>query len=173
MKRCMLLLVFTISLVGLPAGCGGGGGGTQGPAGLGSGGGKKGGDKPKEDTTPKKEDPEAVAALEKLVATTETNAAGEDVVVMRVTVDKNEDGRVVLVNFDGNRKVRNSDLKHLEGTPFVETFSASGTAITDAGLKRLAALRELKQLFLRGNSYITGDGLAELKGLKKLEVLGL
>ena len=121
MKRTIGLLLLTVSLACLAGGCGGDGG-PEGPAGL--TGGKTGGDQPdggpstaEEPAPPGKEDPEAIAKLEELGA----------------SLEKNDAGKVTLVNLDG-KEIRNSDLRYLEGTPFVETFSASNTALTRPGL---------------------------------------
>jgi hypothetical protein len=56
--------------------------------------------------------------------------------------------------------------------PELERLVLGDVAATDAGLERLAALRDLKSLNL-GTTQVTDDGLAHLAGLTRLELLRL
>lgn len=161
MKRGTFLLVFLVSLVWLFGGCGGGDDVPVGPAGLttpkpedGTDGGTPAEEEPEK---PREQDPEAITKLEELGA----------------ILEKNDDGTFVVVRLDENTKVRNSDMRLIEGVPFVETFSANQTAITDAGLKRLAPCRDIRELSLMGNPMLTGSGFEELQKLDKIESLAL
>ena len=116
------------------------------------------------------------------------DALGEDlfITVIGVNLDK--------VDADDN------DLNHLKGLPYLKRLDLESTSVTDAGLKLLADLEHLMRLDLqetqvtneglrhiseltelrvlllgdiRGNSGIGDAGLTHLKGLSRLEHLGL
>ena len=54
----------------------------------------------------------------------------------------------------------------------MERLDLSETQVTDAGLKRIAELRELHSLSL-DDTRVTDEGLKQLRGLKKLTMLAI
>jgi uncharacterized protein (TIGR02996 family) len=61
----------------------------------------------------------------------------------------------------------------LETLTGLETLDLAWAAVTDATLRRLAALKRLRALNLYGNDAITDDGLRHLAGLTELRILDL
>ena len=72
-----------------------------------------------------------------------------------------------------NRPVTDLDLAPLACLDRLEEFHISGAPITDAGLKHLANLKELRILSLWETPRITDAGLAYLTALTKLQHLNL
>ena len=84
----------------------------------------------------------------------------------------------------GSTEVTDTGLSHVKDLSELRQLSLENTRITDQGLKSLAALTSLKWLHLDNNVsdgngkiikrvQITDDGLANLKGLRNLELLDL
>jgi endonuclease YncB( thermonuclease family) len=93
----------------------------------------------------------------------------------RITVDRKKPGKpVVAIAFRANLgKVTDNDLVHLKAFPDLRTVELPSKPITDAGLEQLAALPRLEELDLAW-SKVTAGGTARLvKGLTKLQRLGL
>ena len=63
-------------------------------------------------------------------------------------------------------------VEHLEGVPRVSSLGISGRKVTDAGLKSIATLGQLKGLYIYATS-ITDSGLEEIRGLHELERLSI
>src|SRR5262249_2933860 len=72
-----------------------------------------------------------------------------------------------------NRPVTDLDLAPLAGLDRLEEFHISGAPITDARLKHLANLKELRIVSLWETRGITDAGLAHLSSLTKLQTLNL
>jgi Ricin-type beta-trefoil lectin domain-like/Leucine Rich repeat len=68
--------------------------------------------------------------------------------------------------------VTDAGLKELAGLKGLQQLYLGGTEVTDAGLKELAGLKRLQRLHLGGRQ-VTDAGLKELAGLKGLQTLGL
>lgn len=86
----------------------------------------------------------------------------------RLSRDTKAEGKpVVEVSFGPvNKKVTNDGLKELAGLKSLKTLTMFFCdQITDAGMKHVKELAALDTLNL-GNTGVTDDGLAELKGLK-------
>ncbi len=79
--------------------------------------------------------------------------------------------RVVGLSFFG-ANLRDDDLAHLTGLPYLTRLDLSRTQVTDAGLEHLKALSGLQELNLM-RTRVTDAGLEHLKGLNKLQVLDL
>ena len=80
-------------------------------------------------------------------------------------------GAVVGVNLN-DRNITDAGLAHLAALPQLRELWLDGNQITDAGLAHLAALPQLQKLFLDGTQ-ITDAGLAHLAGLTQLQELWL
>jgi hypothetical protein len=90
------------------------------------------------------------------------------------TDDKLPGKPVVEVDLSGT-KVTDAGLKHLAALKGLWRLDLSGTKVTDAGMKPLTALKGLKELFLANNPKVTDKGLKELTaltGLQRLELSG-
>ena len=79
-----------------------------------------------------------------------------------------EDKAAAFVEKLGGKVVRDEKLP---GKPVIEVNLCDG-AVTDAGLKELAALKSLTALNL-GHTKVTDPGLKELAPLKNLKILSL
>ncbi len=64
-----------------------------------------------------------------------------------------------------------SDLMSLSGLTNLEDLSLTGPGIGDAGLKHLAALTNLKYLYIQGGANLTADGLRHLANMRRLDSL--
>jgi RNA polymerase sigma factor (sigma-70 family) len=72
----------------------------------------------------------------------------------------------------GCHAVTDAGLKEIKDLNELRVLRLGGTAVTDAGLKELKGLKELRHLGLAGTQ-VTDKGLKELKGLKNLRELVL
>src|SRR5437879_1937348 len=88
----------------------------------------------------------------------------------RVTRDASS--RVTAVNLRASW-VTDSDLGMLERLPNLRKLDLSYTHITDLGLERLKPLAGITDLNLCYAEHVTDEGLAHLKGWKKLERLNV
>jgi Leucine-rich repeat (LRR) protein len=89
-----------------------------------------------------------------------------------ITRDKKaKDEPIVGVKLSGP-KVTDAGLKHLAGLKQLRTVNLYNTKVTDAGLKHLAGLKQLQRLYLI-DTQVTDAGLNELAGLKQLQRLYL
>lgn len=104
-------------------------------------------------STPPKDDPAAVAALEKLGA----ELTSKDGVVVGVVLPST---------------AVDDDLKHLAGLPSLQTLSAEVRGVHDAGLALLKGHPGLKTLKLE-QSEVTNAGMEHLQALPKLEEIDL
>jgi hypothetical protein len=88
----------------------------------------------------------------------------------RITRDEKAKGKpIVRVELDGP-KVTDAGLKHLARLKQLRTLYLGGTKVTDAGLKELAGLKQLQKLGLSGTK-VTDKGIADLKkALPKLVI---
>lgn len=80
--------------------------------------------------------------------------------------------RVVFVNFFGNDRVADDDLKCLASLPALEGVSLARTKVTNRGLAHLAGLKKLTNLNLQETA-VGNDGLKHLQGATGLRKLGL
>ena len=71
-----------------------------------------------------------------------------------------------------NTQVTDAGLKHLRGLTQLRTLSSANTQVTDAGLEHLRGLTQLQWLFLV-NTQVTDAGLKHLRGLTQLQMLSL
>jgi len=91
----------------------------------------------------------------------------------KVTRDDKQPGKpVVAVNLADCRKVTDADLKGLKDLPDLRELNLGGTPVTDAGMKELKDLKNLRTLGLVATK-ATEAGLKELKGLTGLQTLYL
>jgi hypothetical protein len=75
---------------------------------------------------------------------------------------------VVWISFSDNNRVKDADLKYLEGMELLWTLYLDHTQITDVGLKHLESVPNLSYLTLKGTK-VTDAGIAKLrKTLPKL-----
>src|SRR5260370_41795591 len=88
----------------------------------------------------------------------------------RVTRDASS--RVIAINLRASW-VTDSDLGMLERLPNLRKLDLSYTHITDLGLERLKPLQGITELNLCYAEHVTDEGLAHLKGWKKLEWLNV
>ena len=89
----------------------------------------------------------------------------------RIDRDMKAKGKpIVSVVLDGP-KVTDAGLKHLAGLKQLRALTLGGTKVTDKGLKHLAGLKQLRELILSGTK-VTGKGKADLKkALPKLKII--
>src|SRR5262245_23977591 len=83
--------------------------------------------------------------------------------------EKKAEQPVVMVRL-ADTQVTDAGLKELAALKQLEVLSLERTNVTDAGLKELAALKQLQALILRGTK-VTDAGLKELAALKQLQAL--
>ena len=76
--------------------------------------------------------------------------------------------RITGVDLHGSW-VTDGDLAVLERLPQLRTLDLSYTHVSDLGLERLRPLKGVTDLNLRYAEHVTDEGLAHLKGWKKLE----
>jgi len=69
--------------------------------------------------------------------------------------------------------VTDTDLKKLNELPKLSWLDLSLTRVTDQGMQELKGLPEVTDLNLRFAEYVTDEGLAAIKGWKKLERLNV
>ena len=81
-----------------------------------------------------------------------------------VTRDEKAEGKpVVAVDLRGSLVLTDADLKELAPLKELRTLYLGGTEVTDACLKELAALKGLQELYLFGCREVTAAGVAELR----------
>jgi hypothetical protein len=90
----------------------------------------------------------------------------------RITRDMKAKGKPIVRVRLGEANVTDAGLKELAGLKQLRHLELSFTQVTDAGLKLLARLKHLRELDLR-NTRVTNAGLKELAGLKQLQTLFL
>jgi hypothetical protein len=83
-----------------------------------------------------------------------------------------EPGKPVVAVDLSNTGVTDAGLKELAGLKQLRTLSLRGTQVTNTGLKELAGLQQLQELDLT-DSQVTGAGLKDLVGMKQLRILSL
>lgn len=91
-----------------------------------------------------------------------------------VTLTKDAAGSVVAVNCGtSTREVKDEDLPHLKGFPYLATLSLEKSEVSDKGLEILKDLPPITRLGLRRCSKMTDAALANLQYTPKLRVLEL
>jgi len=90
----------------------------------------------------------------------------------KVTRDEKAEGKPVIRVRLGGTQVTDAGLKELAALKNLQELDLAGTKVTDAGLKELAALKTLQTLYL-DNTKVTDAGLKELAPLKNLQTLYL
>jgi hypothetical protein len=88
------------------------------------------------------------------------------------TVTRNAEGRVTGVNLRGTW-VGDSDLRGLKDLPELRTLDLSLTHITDQGMQEMKDLKGITDLNLYFAEYVTDEGIAAIRGWKKLKTLNL
>jgi internalin A len=88
------------------------------------------------------------------------------------SVTKNAQGRITGVNLRGTWVV-DSDLRNLNDLPDLTTLDLSLTHITDQGMQEIKDLKGITDLSLYFAEYVTDEGIAAIKGWKKLKTLNL
>jgi Leucine-rich repeat (LRR) protein len=89
----------------------------------------------------------------------------------RIARDEKAKDEPIVGVYLGSTKVTDAGLKHLAGLKQLRELDLSDTQVTDAGLKHLAGLKQLKELSL-GRTQVTSKGKANLKkALPKLEII--
>jgi hypothetical protein len=83
-------------------------------------------------------------------------------------------GKITSFDLSGwlTLSVEDADLESLRLSPRLRKINLARSAVTDDGMRHLAALANLRELSL-WRTAITNAGIAELTGLKKLESLSL
>ena len=103
----------------------------------------------------KPDDPAAVVALKKL----------------GVELELNDKGNVHSADCTES-EVGDKDLQHFKGLHQLSTLELSGRPITDEGMRALAGLTVLQDLYME-NAKITDESFATIKTMTNLEVLAL
>lgn len=85
---------------------------------------------------------------------------------------RDSEGNVIEGDFTSTW-ISDADLDTVAAMPKLRVLRLGQTKIGDTGLERLRALREVRELDLYYAEYITEDGLAHLRGWKRLEKLNL
>jgi len=81
----------------------------------------------------------------------------------KVKRDDKADGKpVVSVDFAGNGLVTDAAMKNVKGLKNLRELNLSGTKITDTGLEELKELKNLRELILDGTR-VTDAGVEDLK----------
>ena len=80
----------------------------------------------------------------------------------KVTRDEKATGKPVITVFLYRKKMTDAGLKELAALKNLTTFDISATKVTDAGLKELATLKNLTTLDL-SQTQVTDAGLKELQ----------
>lgn len=88
------------------------------------------------------------------------------------SVTRDAQGRVTGVNLRGSW-VNDSDLRNLSELPELAKLDLSLTHITDQGMQELKNLPGITDLNLYFAEYVTDEGIAAIKGWKKLRTLNL
>ena len=89
-----------------------------------------------------------------------------------VTRDEKAPGKPAITVNLSNTKVTDAGLKELAALKQLTTLNLGVTQVTDAGLKELAPLKQLTTLYLHDTD-VTDAGLKELTALKNLTTLHL
>ena len=87
-------------------------------------------------------------------------------------VERNESGNVIGVDLRATW-VTDTDLRKLAELQKLTWLDLSLTRITDQGMQELEDLPNIVELDLRFTEYVTDEGLAAIKGWKKLEKLNI
>jgi internalin A len=88
------------------------------------------------------------------------------------TFVRNGSGQITAVNFRASW-VTDGDLRRLSQLPALSSLDLSLTRVTDQGMQELRSLPGIVELNLRFAEYVTDEGLAAIKGWKKLKRLVL
>ncbi len=88
------------------------------------------------------------------------------------TYARNAAGQITAVNLRASW-VTDADLRKLNGLAALESLDLSLTRVTDQGMQELKGLSGVTDLNLRFAEYVTDEGVAALKGWKKLRRLVL
>lgn len=81
-------------------------------------------------------------------------------------------GRVTGLDFRASW-VTDADMRRVAGLPGLTSLNLSLTRVTDQGMQELKGLTGIVELELRFAEYVTDEGLAALKGWKKLRRLDI
>jgi Leucine-rich repeat (LRR) protein len=87
-------------------------------------------------------------------------------------VTRDASGRITGVDLRGTW-VTDVDLRRLVAFPHLTHLDLSSTRITDQGMQELRSLPGIVELNLRFAEYVTDEGLASIKGWKKLKRLNV
>jgi len=87
-------------------------------------------------------------------------------------VVRNAQGKVTGVDLRGTW-VTDTDLRNLRLLPDLTYLNLSLTRITDQGMQEIKSLPGITELDLRFAEYVTDEGLAAIKGWKKLRTLNV
>src|SRR5262249_18802601 len=86
---------------------------------------------------------------------------------------ENDDPQGVVVGVElFGRRVTDDVMPFIRGFLYMRRLHLCGTRVTDAGLAYLSEHAEMRELFLTYGRF-TGKGVEKLRGMTKLEVLGL
>jgi hypothetical protein len=88
------------------------------------------------------------------------------------SVTRNPAGQITTVNLRASW-VADADLRQLASFPALTSLDLSLTRVTDQGMQELRTLPGITDLNLRFAEYVTDEGVAALKGWKKLRRLVL
>jgi internalin A len=88
------------------------------------------------------------------------------------SVTRNSQGRIIAVDLRGTW-VGDSDLRNLNELPDLTKLDLSLTHISDQGMQEIKDLKGITDLSLYFAEYVTDEGIAAIKGWKKLKILNL
>ena len=88
------------------------------------------------------------------------------------TYVKNASGQITAIDFRASW-VTDADLRRLSKLPALSSLDLSLTRVTDQGMQELRSLPGITDLNLRFAEYVTDEGIAAIKGWRKLKRLVL
>src|SRR5438874_5922742 len=88
------------------------------------------------------------------------------------TYAKNASGQITAIDFRASW-VTDGDLRRLSRLPALSSLDLSLTRVTDQGMQELRSLPGITDLNLRFAEYVTDEGIAAIKGWRKLKRLVL
>lgn len=85
-----------------------------------------------------------------------------ELIKMEAEIQLNDSDEVISLNLRSNGRIKDAGLKNVASLSKLEELFLSNTKITDAGLEHLQGLTNLKQLFLNFTS-VTNSAISKLQ----------